>query len=283
MRDTLIIGGTGTLGRALLERIDPARTIVLSRDELKQQQLRKDFPELKTVLGDIRDPQAFSCMKDMKTVYHVAALKHVDILEAHPAEAYATNTVGTMNAARAAQKFDVREFKFTSTDKACLPINAYGYSKAMAERFLINENEQKPFATKFKVFRWGNILGSRGSAIPYFAKTLKEKGKVYLTDEKMTRFWMLIEDAVDFMIDPLGWHHLNEVNYPSMKSATVVAVIRAVAEVIGVSKWDTEIIGLRPGEKIHESLFFSPKLHINSETAERYSHQELVKLVKAIL
>lgn len=283
MRDTLIIGGTGTLGQALLKRLDPARIVVMSRDELKQQQLKKSFPEVKTVLGDIRDRFAFGCMEGMKTVYHVAALKHVDVLESNPSEAYQTNTVGTMNAAKAAQHYDVRVFNFTSTDKACLPVNAYGYSKAMAERFLLNENEAKPSSTKFKVFRWGNILGSRGSAIPYFAKSLREEKKVYLTDEKMTRFWMLIEDAVKFMTDQLSYHSLSEVNYPSMKSATVLSVIRAVAEVLSIDKFETVRIGLRPGEKIHESMFFSPLKHINSETAERYSHQELVKLVKAIL
>ena len=282
MRDILLVGGTGTLGNALLDQLDPRKCIVFSRDELKQHELRHKYPGLKTILGDIRSPESLNkAMEQVKTVYHVAALKHVDVLEENPEEAYATNIVGTMNSAQAAIRNGVINFYFTSTDKAVLPINVYGMTKAISERYLLNLNQDKPFSTKFNVFRWGNIVGSRGSAVNLFAKTLKQEAKVYVTDKRMTRFWMRIEDAVKYMLTFKGDN--TKVNYPEMKASSIIDMATAIAELLDIKHFDIEVVGIRPGEKIHECLYSDHENCIRSDTAPRLSLEELKDLVKPVL
>lgn len=281
-RSVLLIGGTGTLGKALLDQLDVNDCVVFSRDELKQHELRHKYPGLKTVLGDIRSPESLNkAMEGIKTVFHVAALKHVDVLEENPEEAYATNIVGTMNSAQAAIKHGVREFYFTSTDKAVLPINVYGMTKAISERYLLHLNQNEPFSTRFNVFRWGNIVGSRGSAVNLFAKTLKEKNKVYITDRRMTRFWMRIEDAVNYMLTFKGDN--TRVNYPDMKAAPVLDMATAIADVLGIKKFDVEVVGIRPGEKLHECLHSDHEQCIRSDNSPRLSLEELKHLVEPIV
>ena len=282
MRTTLIIGGTGTLGRALLETMDPREVIVFSRDELKQNQLRRDFPGVRCVLGDIRDRHSLERAYDLgpiMRVFHVAALKHVDVLEENPEEAYKTNVLGTVNSAEVAKARRVRAFYFTSTDKAVLPVNCYGMTKGIAERILLNYNRTP--GPQFKVFRWGNIIGSRGSVVGYFAKTIKDEGKVYITDLNMTRFWMRIEDAVKYMLSFDG--PIDQVNYPPMKAASVVDLAGAVAEAMGEPEPLPEVTGIRPGEKIHECMWSSHDGCLRSDTAEQFTREELVALVKPVL
>ncbi len=282
LRKTLIIGGTGTLGRALLERLPSNEVVIFSRDELKQHELRHKYPSLKTIIGDIRDAKSLELAMDgIKDVFHVAALKHVDILEDNPYEAHRTNVIGTMNSAEAAKKAGVRNFYFTSTDKAVMPINVYGMTKAIAERYLLNQNSDKPFFTNFKVFRWGNIVGSRGSVVNLFAKTLKEEGAVCVTDRRMTRFWMLIDDAIDFMLNFKG--DPNKVNFPEMKAAPVLDLAKAVADVLGISDYQIKDVGIRPGEKLHECLYSSHDECIRSDTAPRLTHDELVAMVRPLV
>lgn len=282
-RDILLVGGTGTLGRALLKKLNNNQVLVFSRDELKQHELRHEFPGVETMIGDIRDPKSVDrAMIGINKVFHVAALKHVDVLEKNPYEAHQTNVIGTMNVAEAALRNKVQDFYFTSTDKAVLPINVYGMTKAIAERYLLNQNKDIPFSTTFKVFRWGNIVGSRGSAVNLFAKTLKEQGKVYITDERMTRFWMRIEDAVDFMLDhkPVNW---NETQFINMKAAPVLKMAEAVACILGIDKFDVEICGIRPGEKLHECLYSSHNECVRSDTAPQLSLDELCEMVGPLL
>tara|TARA_R110000796_G_scaffold252618_2_gene388736 strand:+ start:3117 stop:3998 length:882 start_codon:yes stop_codon:yes gene_type:complete len=284
-RDTLIIGGTGTLGTALLETMDPSKVIIFSRDELKQHELMHKYPSLKCVLGDIRIKasieKAMDCLYGNKRVFHVAALKHVDVLEANPEEAYRTNILGTVNSAEVAKKNNVQDFYFTSTDKAVLPINVYGMTKAISERYLLNQNDKKPFSTRFKVFRWGNILGSRGSVVALFAKSLLRDSAVYVTDKRMTRFWLKIEDAVKYMLEFGGDY--TKVNFPDMKAASVLDVACAVAEVLGIKDFKVKDIGIRPGEKLHECMYTSHEECLRSDTAPSFSHNELVDLVKPIV
>lgn len=278
MKKYLIIGGTGTLGHALLDKLPHAETAIFSRDELKQQQLKKSYPQVTTYVGDIRDKDRLrQVISSNQIIYHVAALKHVDVLEHCPEEAYKTNVLGTQNIADVAEEMGAKKVLFTSTDKAVLPINAYGYSKAMAEKILLARNESS--AVDFLSFRWGNIVGSRGSVISYFLKTLIEEHKVYITDAAMTRFWMRIEDAVDFML--YGNHDLSCTNYPKMKSSKVTVLARAIAELIDIPYYDVEIIGLRPGEKIHECM--DADINLTSENARQFSLNELKKLLKPIV
>ncbi len=258
----LIIGGTGTLGEALLERLyyddNGHDAVVFSRDELKQRDLKKKFPRLRTFLGDIRDHDSLARLYDQYNVnrtFHFAALKHVDILETNIEEAVDTNILGLMNSAEAAISAKVPAFYFTSTDKAVLPINVYGMTKGIGERYLLDKNN-KQRNTKFFVYRWGNIIGSRGSVIPEFMKTLRENGSVNITHNDMTRFWLKVEDAVDFMLKSYDYpFYGNGVLIPPMQSAKVRDIILACNNL--TTKTDgvkTNTIGMRAGEKIHEAI-----------------------------
>lgn len=279
-RSTLIVGGTGTLGRALLKTMDASEVIVFSRDELKQHELRQKYPDIKCIIGDIRDKKSLAkCYGNgISKVFHVAALKHVDVLEENPEEAYRTNVLGTINSAELAMQNGVNSFYFSSTDKAVLPINVYGMTKAISERYLLNQNVEKAFYTRFKVFRWGNIIGSRGSVVGLFVKSLKEKNKIYVTDKRMTRFWLRIEDAVKYMTESKG--DFTRVRFPDMKGAKVVALADAIADVMGIKDYKTVDIDIRPGEKLHECIYTSHDSCIRSDTSPHYSHDELVELVK---
>jgi UDP-N-acetylglucosamine 4,6-dehydratase len=282
MRSVLIIGGTGTLGRALLNRFDPNKVIVFSRDELKQHELRREYPGVECILGDIRYKQSIAkCYSHpIQKVFHVAALKHVDILEKNPEEAYRTNVLGTINSGELAKERNVKEFYFSSTDKAVLPINVYGMTKAISERYLLNQNENKqPFQTRFNVYRWGNILGSRGSVIALFAKSIQEKSKVYITDKRMTRFWLKIDDAVDYMLSNVS---LYKPCFPKMKSAPILAIAEAVATVIG-KHYSVQEIGIRPGEKLHECIHSSHDECIRSDNSPTYTQNELIELIEPIV
>jgi FlaA1/EpsC-like NDP-sugar epimerase len=199
-----ILGGTGTLGQALVAQLldtSPNCDItIVSRDEHKQAAMKKRYPQCRFVVGDIRDAGSVrQTFTGRDVVFHVAALKHVDILEACPMESIKTNVLATEQMARLAISQKVPRFVFSSTDKAVDPINTYGYSKALSEKLLWNFNREQS-GTQFSVYRWGNVLGSQGSAIPFFIDTLIKESKVYLTDLEMTRYWIPIEWAVRYML-----------------------------------------------------------------------------------
>jgi FlaA1/EpsC-like NDP-sugar epimerase len=281
---TLIAGGTGTLGSTLMQRLTQRghKVICLSRDEQKQQALKKQFPDVKFIIGDIRDRRCLDRITDrVEAVFHVAALKHVDALEDNEGEALETNYYGTQNLAYWAIERLVPQFVFSSTDKAVNPLNMYGMSKALAENLLFRLNKEQR-GTNFSVYRWGNVLGSRGSAIHTFVKTLMEDGSIGITDPAMTRFWILIEDAVTFMLDTYRTNK-NAPKIPEMKAALTTEVAACVAEALDIQKYETKIIGKRPGEKIHECIFTSHEFCIRSDTAERFQHDELLAMVKRAL
>lgn len=276
----LIVGGTGTLGRALtkalLKSSETQSIVCFSRDELKQKELSSAFndPRLRCVLGDIRDFDSLvRVMSGIDVVFHVAALKHVDTLEANPEECVKTNILGTMNVADAAIVQAVPYVIFSSTDKAESPVNVYGMSKGISEKILLNQNLLQS-RTKFSVYRWGNVIASRGSALSFFAKTLKEEGRAYITDLEMTRFWIRIEDAVGFM---LGTYEIAAgIMAPAtMLSSPITSMVDAISELVNVPKYETQVTGVRPGEKIHETLFPG----FSSETGPHYTVEELKELV----
>ncbi len=273
-----IVGATGTLGSKLLERYPNA--IAISRDELKQQQMKKQFPDAQWKIADIRDYQRLvECFRGCAYVFHVAALKHVDVVEQNPIEAYKTNIEGTVNVARACIANRVHYCAFSSTDKAVLPINSYGHTKALCERYLQSCN-QEATSTKFSIFRWGNVFGSRGSAVLSFAESLRQSGIAYLTDKRMTRFWIHIDDAVDFMIANL--QQWEDVNIPPMKGAKVTEVIEVLADYLRVGAYRLTPIGMRPGEKIHECIDVSNGRMITSDKAPQYTQRELLELTKRV-
>ena len=272
-----IMGATGTLGQALLRRFPDA--IAFSRDELKQQMLKLTFPEAKWMIGDIRDfERVLDVLKGVDHVFHVAALKHIDVIEFNPIEAFKTNIQGTINIAKACIQNGVPYCSFSSTDKAVHPVNAYGHTKALCESYLRSLNGN--YGTVFSIFRWGNVFGSRGSAVISFANSLKTLGTAKITHKDMTRFWIHIEDAVDFM---LAQSKLPGIHIPAMKASKVSRVIDAIADALGVQGYHVETIGIRPGEKIHETINIVKGKALTSENAEQFSNRELQELVARVI
>ena len=286
----LILGGTGTLGRALTRTLVtefPSISItILSRDEHKQASMKREFPQCRYVLGDIRDyDQIARHFYNKDVVFHVAALKHVDILENNVNECIKTNVLGTQNAADAAINANVKYFVFSSTDKAVDPINTYGYCKALSEKILFSHNKSSYNPTRFSVYRWGNVVGSQGSVIPIFAKSIKETKTANITDFEMTRFWLPIDWAVRFMLRTFYEAKLDQAMIcPNMKSASVLNVIMAIGKILGVDQVHVATVGLRPGEKIHEVMTsqHSPEF-MSSDTADVYTESELIELLQPIV
>lgn len=272
-----VIGGTGTLGTALLKRLyTPGMELFcLSRCELKQDQIK----HLATpVLCDVTDfGQVMDAIPDgCDAVFHVAALKRVDRLESEVSAAINTNLIGTINAVRASIDKRVPNFVFCTTDKAVEPLNAYGMTKALAEKY-IDDQARRNREMKFSTFRWGNVLGSRGSVLDYFIDCAKNYKTVKITSTAMTRFWIDIDDAVNFMAE----------NYqkggkftPPMKAAPVMDVVNAVFAIVGASQPDLDIVGLRPGEKLHECIYADANSRVRSNSCEQYSSEELVALIQ---
>lgn len=284
----LILGATGTLGRAMTSKLltleDTGDIVCLSRDELKQAEFKKDFPDhrVKTVIGDIRDKQSINeHFRGIDVVFHFAALKRIPEMERHPLESLKTNVLGTINAAECAIDNSVTHFVFSSTDKACRPINTYGASKFLSEQILLNNYTKAP--TRFSVYRWGNVLASRGSVIYAFKDCIENDRPAHITNKDMSRFWIKIEDAVQFILDSYMLR-TNKINVPQMKAATVVQVLDSIARVSG-KKAAYEISGMRAGEKIHEDILFNAENGncLSSNNAEQFHHSDLDAMMKVIL
>lgn len=276
-----VLGGTGTLGSALIRELvkNPVNEVVcFSRCELKQKALRKELAgphNLKFVIGDIRDRWAVSwVLKGIDTVFLTAALKHIDVAEENPEESVKTNILGAMIVADEAIEAGCEHVVFSSTDKAVEPINVYGMCKAVSERIFLSRNERQQ-RTKFSVFRWGNVVGSRGSIIPTFVRTLTDERRAYVTDFQMTRFWLEISEAVKFI--------LSEFERPGLhimipKSAPVTKIIDRLASLMGIENYEIIPIGSRPGEKLHEKL----TANLCSDTCT-FSDQELDRILKPLV
>lgn len=275
----LVVGGTGTLGQALIERYyDEAEheIICISRDELKQSELKAKFPGVRCILGDIRG--TLPAIPHVDILYHVAALKQIDVLEENIEEAIQTNVCGTINLAKWAIEHGVKKYAFASTDKAVYPINVYGNTKAISEKYLRNLNKTQA-VTKFKVFRWGNVLGSRGSVLPMFKNSLLEERVAYITHQDMTRFWIKLEDAVSFMMSRTESDDCQSLHLPPMKASFVRDLVYALAKKLNVDEYKIEIVGLRLGEKLHEWIDDER----NSLGSPHYSGEELSQLLEGVV
>ena len=253
----LVTGGTGSFGqkfaRILLRDYHPQKLIVFSRDELKQHEMRVNGyaqPNLRFFLGDVRDVDRLRrAMQGVDIVVHAAALKQVPAAEYNPIEAVMTNIFGARNVIDAALDCGVKKVLALSTDKAANPANLYGATKLVAEKLFVQANAYSGNGpTRFSCVRYGNVLGSRGSVIPLFLAQRKT-GKVTVTDPAMTRFWLTLEQGVDFVIRALDRMAGGEVFIPKIPSMTMQAVVDAVAP-----GCEVETIGIRPGEKLHEVL-----------------------------
>ncbi len=254
----LVTGGTGSFGKAFIDyalrEIDPRRLIVFSRDELKQYEVRAlfgDDPRLRWFIGDIRDShRLLRAMHGVDYVVHSAALKQVDTAEYNPFEYVQTNILGTQNVVDTAIDAGVRKVVALSTDKASSPINLYGATKLAADKLCISANHMAAnYETRFSVVRYGNVMGSRGSVIPYWKGLAAAGESLPITDKRMTRFWITLDQAVRFVVDSFDLMVGGELYVPRIPSMKVVDLAEAVAP--GAS---THEIGIRPGEKLHEEM-----------------------------
>jgi UDP-N-acetylglucosamine 4,6-dehydratase len=256
--DLLITGGTGSLGKTLIKKIlqetEIKRIIIFSRDELKQLEVRNLFANnkrLRFFLGDVRDLARLTlAMKEVEYVIHCAALKQVDTGEYNPFEFIKTNILGSQNVIEASMNSGVSKVIALSTDKASSPINLYGATKLTADKLFISANNySQKLGTKYSVVRYGNVLNSRGSVIPIF-KDCKISGKpITITDERMTRFWITMEQAANFVIESLFQMEGGELYVPKIPSARIIDIAKIISP-----KSKIEFTGIRPGEKLHEEM-----------------------------
>ncbi|MDB4186038.1 UDP-N-acetylglucosamine 4,6-dehydratase (inverting) [Flavobacteriaceae bacterium] len=262
-KSLLITGGTGSLGTKLVETIlreypKIKRLVVFSRDEQKQFQMAQKFPEskfpaLRYFIGDIRDyPRVKRALKNIDYVIHTAAMKHIHIAEYNPMECIKTNVLGAENLINACLEEGVQRVVALSTDKAAAPINLYGATKLTSDKLFIAANNIRGGNNiNFSVVRYGNVMGSNGSVIPFFMKE-KKKGVLPITNPKMTRFNILIEEGVDMVLHALEHAWGGEIFIPKIPSYRITDVATAIDE-----NCKQEIIGVRPGEKIHEEMITS--------------------------
>lgn len=269
----LITGGTGSFGKKfikiLLAEKQPKKIIIFSRDELKQHEMRVagyDHPSLRYFIGDVRDRERLlRAMHGVDIVVHAAALKQVPACEYNPMEAIKTNILGTSNVLEAALDAGVKKVLALSTDKAVSPANLYGGTKLVAEKLVIQSNAYAAgTATRYSCVRYGNVVGSRGSVVPLFLKQ-RAGGKITITDDRMTRFWLSLEQGVHFVITCIEQMEGGEVFVPKIPSTKVVDLARAIAP-----DADIDIIGIRPGEKLHEDLLSADEARHTVELAGMY-------------
>lgn len=270
----LITGGTGSFGKAFLRRIldteNPSRAVVFSRDELKQYEMRQTFgddPRVRYFLGDIRDRDRLRmALHGIDYVVHAAALKQVDTAEYNPMEFVKTNILGSENVLVASLEAGVKKVVALSTDKASSPVNLYGATKLTADKLFISGNHYSGRnGTRFSVVRYGNVMGSRGSVIPFF-RALAAKGEpLPITDSRMTRFWITLPQAVDFVIRSFETMSGGELYVPRIPSMRVADLAEAIAP--GAQTVD---IGIRPGEKLHEEMISSEDSRRTLRQSDRY-------------
>jgi UDP-N-acetylglucosamine 4,6-dehydratase len=270
----LITGGTGSLGKSLVSRLlantNARRIIIFSRDELKQSNMRNEVGEdsrLRWFIGDIRDLERLKrALHGVDFVIHAAALKQVDTGEYNPMEFIKTNVIGSSNVIEACIDSGVKKVVALSTDKASSPINLYGATKLTADKLFIAANSySSSYSSTFSVVRYGNVMGSRGSVIPYF-RELSSKGlSIPVTDKRMTRFWITLEQATQFVLDSFVQMSGGELYVPRIPSIRIVDLAKAIAPNSPI-----EEIGMRPGEKLHEEMISFDDSRRTTFVGDRY-------------
>ena len=271
-KSVLVTGATGSFGkrfiRTVLERHDPARLVIFSRDELKQFEMQQviQSPKLRYFLGDVRDKERlYRAFDGVEVVIHAAAMKQVPASEYNPMEAVKTNIIGAENVINVCIDQEVQHVIALSTDKAANPVNLYGATKLCADKLFVAANALSGFhRTHFSVVRYGNVIGSRGSVIPFFMQR-RATGVLPITDERMTRFWITLGQGVDFVLGCLERMHGGEIFVPKIPSMKVADVGKVVAP-----ECRTEIIGIRPGEKLHEIMITADDAYQTLEYADHY-------------
>lgn len=271
----LITGGTGSFGHAairyILDRWQPKRLIVYSRDELKQYEMQQKFPEdcMRFFLGDVRDKDRLTqAMRGVDIVIHAAAQKQVPAAEYNPSECIKTNIQGAENVIQAALANDVEQVIALSTDKAACPINLYGATKLVSDKLFTAANSSiaGSYNTKFSVVRYGNVVGSRGSVVPFFQKLIAEGAKeLPITDSRMTRFWITLPEAVEFVFDSFEGMQGGEIFVPKIPSVRITDIAKSMAPMLPM-----RIVGIRPGEKLHELMCPADLAQLTLDQPGRY-------------
>ncbi len=270
-----ITGGTGTFGHKiteiLLNNYSPKKIIIFSRDEFKQYNMKQIFPEkkypnIRYFVGDIRDLERLkTATKNVDIIFHAAAMKQVDTIEYNPLEAIKTNIYGTENVIKAAIENNVKKVIAVSTDKCVSPVNLYGATKLCLEKLIIHANIMAGAdGPIFSVLRYGNVMNSRGSVVPLFLKQ-RENKKFTITDEKMTRFTLTIDQAINFVLNCASTMVGGEIFVPKLPSYNIIQLAKCIEPEASI-----EIIGIRPGEKLHEAMISSTESFNTIDTGEFY-------------
>ena len=285
-KSILITGGTGSFGRkyvkTLLERYKPKKIIIFSRDELKQYDMQQEFPQdcMRYFIGDVRDRERLiQAMNGVDYVIHAAALKQVPAAEYNPMECIKTNIHGAENVIHAAISNNVEKVIALSTDKAAGPINLYGATKLVSDKlFVAANNVTGTDRTRFSAVRYGNVLGSRGSVVPFFKKQIENNcDHLPITDERMTRFWISLQQGVDFVLKNFERMHGGEIFIPKIPSVKVVDLAKAMAPHL-----PHKIIGIRPGEKLHEVMCPSDDSHLTLEFEDHFVITPTIQLSNVV-
>ena len=276
----LITGGTGSFGkkyvRTLLANYNPSRIVVFSRDELKQFEMAQEFdsPVMRYFIGDVRDAERLTqAMNGIDYVIHAAALKQVPAAEYNPTECIKTNIHGAENVIKAALANEVDKIIALSTDKAANPINLYGATKLASDKLFVAANNMAGgHASRFAVVRYGNVVGSRGSVVPFFEKKIAEQvDSLPITDPNMTRFWITLQEGVDFVLKNFQRMHGGEIFVPKIPSVRVTDLASAMAPEL-----KQHCVGIRPGEKLHEVMCPADDSHLTIEFDDHYVIQPTI-------
>lgn len=255
----LITGGTGSWAKELTKLLittNVKKIIILAHGEVNLVDMSRTFIDkrISYVYADVRDKEALlHHFRGVDYVFHLAALKHVPVCEDYPIEAIRTNVEGTMNVVNAAIERNVKRVVYVSTDKAVDPVNTYGLTKTLGEKIVIQANQYSNF-TKFVVIRGGNVLGTNGSVVPFFRELIERNNKITLTNKDMTRFFITVQQAIKLLVDALDYSVGGEIFVIKMRSFTMEDVAQAIIDEYGNPDTKIEVIGLRPGEKLHELL-----------------------------
>lgn len=283
-RSVLITGGTGSFGKkfvaGLLKNFKPRRVVVYSRDELKQYEMQQDFdqPVMRYFIGDVRDGERLrTAMKGIDFVVHAAALKQVPAAEYNPMECIKTNVHGAENVIQAALEAEVEKVIALSTDKAAQPINLYGATKLASDKLFIAANNMAGgHRTAFGVVRYGNVVGSRGSIVPLFNKLIAEGADhLPITDPRMTRFWITLQQGVDFVVRSFERMSGGEIFVPMIPSVRISDLAAAMAPNL-----PTRVIGIRPGEKLHEVMCPTDDSHLTLRFRDHFVIKPTIKFFR---
>ena len=284
-KNILITGGTGSFGKKyveiLLRNYKPKRIIIFSRDEQKHYRMAQRFADkcMRFFIGDVRDEKRLTtAMEGVDYVIHAAAMKHVPIAEYNPMECIKTNIHGAQNVINASFAAGVSKVIALSTDKACNPVNLYGATKLASDKlFVAANNIAGSRETRFSVVRYGNVVGSEGSVVPYFQKLIAEGAKeLPITDERMTRFWITLEQGVNFVLKNFSRMQGGEIFIPKIPSMKMIDLARAMAPNLGV-----KIVGIRPGEKLHEVMIGRDDARHTYEFGDHYVIAPSINFISA--